>query len=95
MDLLFVRLDAGAGSLSPVFCSVDTRTPITERAVRSVGQWSSPESLVEQFIDALNRASEEEKRPEHKGMLRRAAETIRGPAYQIAISLVSGALPHP
>ena len=70
-------------------------TGITERTLRSVGQWSSPESLVEQFIDALNRASEEEKRPEHKDMLRRAAETIRGAAYQIAIAWVSGALPHP
>lgn len=70
-------------------------TEVTERALTMVGQWPSPESLIGQLIDAINRASDEEMVPERKDMLRRTAETIRGAAYQIAIAWVSGALPHP
>lgn len=68
---------------------------VTERALTTVGQWPSPESLIEQLIEAINRASDEETVPERRDMLRRTADTLRGAAYQIAIAWVSGALPHP
>ena len=67
---------------------------VTERALRTVGQWPSPEALVDQLIAALVTAAEREVDPEKKSKLRQASETLGSVALQVAIGWASGALPH-
>jgi hypothetical protein len=68
---------------------------VSERARRTVGQWPNPDSLVERLVETLSKAADEASDPEQKSKLRQAAEFLGGAGRQIAISWVSGTLPHP
>jgi hypothetical protein len=68
---------------------------VTERALIVTDQWPSPESSVQQLIEALGRAAETETDPDRKSKLQQTAQVIGGVALQIFTGWASGALPHP
>jgi hypothetical protein len=65
---------------------------VSERARRELGQWPSPENLVDQLAAALARAAEEEPAAERKGRLAQAAEVVSGMARDIAVQVVAARL---
>jgi len=70
-------------------------TSVSERALQAVGQWPTPQSLIDELIANLNRAADEEPDPETKSKLQQAAHILGGAALQIAIGWATASLPHP
>lgn len=66
--------------------------PPTGEALRTVGQWPSPENQVERLIDALVAAADDDSRPdEERNRFRQAAAWLGSTAYQVAIGALGGA----
>jgi hypothetical protein len=86
----FFEGNSGWGSPYPFIIS-----RITERALIATGQWPSPQSLVDQLVEALAAAAKDELDPVKKTKLQEAANLVKGVALPIAIAWVAGSLPHP
>jgi hypothetical protein len=64
----------------------------TGDGLRAAENWPSPEGIIDRLVAALEQAAEDESRPqEERSMLKKAALTIGGAAYQIAIAALGGA----
>lgn len=70
-------------------------TGVTERALIASGQWPSPEGLVADLVEYLERAALSEQEPERKSKLRAAAIILGGVAKEVAVGWAIGAIPHP
>jgi hypothetical protein len=70
-------------------------TGVTERALVATGQWPSPEGLVADLVDSLERAALAEQEPERKSKLGAAAIILGGVAKDVAVGWAIGAIPHP
>jgi hypothetical protein len=62
---------------------------VTERTRRELGTWPTADSLVDQLVEALGRAADDELEPERKGRLRQAADVIGGMARDVAVAVIS------
>lgn len=65
---------------------------VSERARRELGAWPSPDNVVEQLVEALSHAAENEPEGERKGRLRNAADVLSGMARDIAVSVIAARL---
>lgn len=64
----------------------------TAEALRAVGQWPSPEVLLNRLIAELQRAAEDEELPdEERSKLKRTAAFLGTSAWQLALNALSGA----
>lgn len=64
----------------------------TGDALRVVGAWPSPEGLLERLVEGLERAAEDDGRPEEeRSKLKQTALWLRGAASQVAIAALGGA----
>jgi hypothetical protein len=64
-------------------------THVSERARCQLGAWPSADGIVEQLIEALSRAADDEAEPERKRGLRGAAEVLAGMARDVAVNVIS------
>lgn len=67
---------------------------VTERARRAVGQWPTPESLVNQVVDGLNEAATHESEPGKKRALREAASVLGDTAKDVATEIAAKIIVH-
>jgi hypothetical protein len=66
--------------------------PPTAEALRVVGQWPSPEVLLDRLIAELQRAAENDDLPEEeRSKLKRTAAFLRTSAWQLALNALGGA----
>jgi hypothetical protein len=64
----------------------------TGDGLRAAENWPSPQGVIDRLVAALEQAATDESRPpEERSMLKKAALTIRGAAYQVAIAALGGA----
>lgn len=64
----------------------------TGEALRVVGNWPSPESIVERLVAALEQAAEDDGRgAEERSRLKQLAVGLSGAAYQVALNALGGA----
>lgn len=64
----------------------------TAEALRVVGQWPSPEVLLNRLIAELQRAAEDDVLPdEERSKLKRTAAFLRTSAWQVALNALGGA----
>jgi predicted transcriptional regulator len=64
----------------------------TGDALRAVGNWPTPESLIDRLASALEKAGDDNDRPtEERSKLRNLALGMRGFGYQVAIGALGGA----
>lgn len=68
---------------------------VTERAMKTVGQWPSPESLAEQFVATLMTAADKSSDPAESSKLRGMAGLLGGMAKGALVAWIAGAIPHP
>jgi hypothetical protein len=65
---------------------------VNEAARRAVGQWPTPESLVDRLVQGLNQAAEHDTDPARKRRLREAAtvlgETARGVVTEVVAKVI-------
>jgi hypothetical protein len=83
----FIKTQASLGGLMDVAVM-----GVTDEARQAVGQWPSPEVLVERLVQALREAAEHEPDPERKGHLRALAEGLGGFARDVAVGVLSGGI---
>jgi hypothetical protein len=62
---------------------------VTENARRVVGQWPTPETVVDRLAQAFVDAAEDEPDPERKGRLRQVAAFITSTGRDVATEVVS------
>jgi hypothetical protein len=62
---------------------------VTAEARRSVGQWPTGESLIEQLVTGLDTAAEQETDPDRRNRLRDVARGLGGAAKSIAIDIAA------
>jgi hypothetical protein len=62
---------------------------VTENARRVVGQWPTPETVVDRLAQAFGDAAEDEPDPERKGKLRQVAAFISSTGRDVATEVVS------
>lgn len=67
---------------------------VTAAARQAVGQWPTPESLVERFAEAFGNAAEEEPDTERKGRLREVAAFLGSTGRGVATEVVSKVILH-
>ncbi len=78
-------LEAGGGHI------VFVGTP-TGDALRVAGQWPTPENQLERVIAAIEAAADDESRQaEERSRFKQIAPSLRGAAYQVAITALGGA----
>lgn len=65
---------------------------VSERARRELGAWPSANGLLEQLIEALSRAAEDETEPERRSLLRATADVLGGMARDIAVGAIAARL---
>lgn len=64
----------------------------TSEALRTAGMWPTPENLLARLVEELERASQDESRPEEeRGKLRQAAAGLGSFMSQVAINALGGA----
>jgi DNA-binding MarR family transcriptional regulator len=80
-----------AGYVEAYFAAADSGYvhEVTERTRRELGSWPSPESLLDQLVQAFNEAAEQETEPERKSRLRGVAEGLGGAGRTVALDLLS------
>jgi hypothetical protein len=83
----FIKTQASLGGLMEVAVM-----GVTDEARQAVGQWPSPEVLVERLVQALREAAEREPDPERRGRLRALAEGLGGFARDVAVGVLSGGI---
>jgi hypothetical protein len=65
---------------------------LAPEGLRVVGAWPTPENLLKRLVEGLERASQDENRPEEeRSKLRQAATWFGGFASQVAIGALGGA----
>jgi hypothetical protein len=69
-------------------------TDVTERARRAVGQWPTPESLVNQVVNGLSEAAAHEPEPGKKWALREAASVLGDTAKDVATEIAAKIIVH-
>lgn len=74
----------GWGAAYPAFI-----TGVTERARRAVGQWPTPENLVDRLAEAFGQAAEHETDPQKRGRLRDVANMIGQTGRGIAVAVAA------
>jgi hypothetical protein len=88
MDPTFVDFRKTETGGDPTFWYVNKVTP---EARRAVGQWPTPEGLVDRLVQAFNKAADNEEDAERHYQLRQAAgllgETLRDVAVQVAATV--------
>jgi hypothetical protein len=62
---------------------------VTSAARRAVGQWPSPEGVVDALAEAFGSAAEQEPDPEKKGRLRQLGTFLSGTGRDVATEVVS------
>lgn len=67
-------------------------TGVTERARRAVGQWPTPESLVDRLAEAFGQAAEHEADPQKRGRLREVASWLGQAGRDIAVKVAAEVL---
>jgi len=88
MDPTFVDFRKTETGGDPTFWYVNKVTP---EARRAVGQWPTPEGLVDRLVQAFNNAADHEEDAERQYQLRQAAgllgETVRDVAVKVAATI--------
>jgi hypothetical protein len=69
-------------------------TGVTPEARQAVGQWPTPENVVDSLAQAFTRAAEHEPDPERKGMLRTVGGFLAGTGKDIATEVASKVILH-
>lgn len=67
-------------------------TEVSPEARRVVGQWPSPEALVDKLVSSLNAAAEREGDPEKRSKLRATAGTVAGIAREIFVEVAAATI---
>jgi len=65
---------------------------VTERTRRELGTWPTSAGVVDELVDALQRAADAETEPERKSRLRAIAEGLSGFAREVAVGVVTNKL---
>ena len=65
---------------------------VSERTRRELGAWPSANGLLEQLIEALSRAAEDETEPDRRSRLRATADVLGGMARDIAVGAIAARL---
>jgi len=65
---------------------------VTPAARRVVGQWPSPDALVDRFIGALNAAADQEADPERQSKFRQASAFVGGIARDIFVEVAAAVI---
>lgn len=65
---------------------------VTSEARRIVGQWPTPEALVDKLINSLNTAAEREEDPEKRTKLRAAAGMVAGTVREIFVDVAAATI---
>jgi hypothetical protein len=79
------------------FAPEEVRVPsyisgVTERARRAVGAWPTPESVVDQLVQALTATAERERDPERESKLKEVAAWLAGGMRDVAVQVVGAVL---
>lgn len=69
-------------------------TDVTPEARQAVGQWPTPENVVDSLAQAFTVAAEHEPDPERKGMLRTVGSFLAGTGKDIATEVASKVILH-
>jgi hypothetical protein len=69
-----------------------TISTVTAEARETVGQWPTPESLVEQLAKAFNAAADREPDEQKRSRMREIAVMLTGTMKDLAIAVVGGVL---
>jgi DNA-binding MarR family transcriptional regulator len=69
-------------------------TSVTAAARQAVGQWPTPESLVDRLAEAFGNAAERESDPEQKSRLRQVASFLGSTGRDVATEVVSRVILH-
>jgi hypothetical protein len=67
---------------------------INSSARRAVGQWPSPETLINRLATALEQVSDHTEDPQTKGKLRQAASALGGLTQKLAVEVTAKMLEH-
>jgi hypothetical protein len=65
---------------------------LTEKGLREVGIWPDPTEKAQAFIDALEKAAEQESDPEQKGRLRQLAKSARSVSEGVLGSVIAAVI---
>lgn len=65
---------------------------VSPEARRVVGQWPSPDALVDRLISSLNEAAEHEVDPERKSKIRQTAGLIGGTVRDVFVEVAAAAI---
>ena len=65
---------------------------VSERARREVGTWPSADSMLQQLIDALERAADTEPREEERSRIRSVAAYLGGAGRDFAVQVLASRL---
>jgi hypothetical protein len=68
---------------------------VTDEARRAVGQWPTPEGIVDRLIQGLLDAADQEPDEQKRSRLRSIAEGLRGFARDVAVGVISNAATAP
>jgi len=95
MDPTFVDFRKTETGGDPTFWYVNKVTP---EARRTVGQWPTPEGLVDRLVQAFSNAADHEEDAERQYQLRQAAgllgETVRDVAVKVAATITGPSAAH-
>lgn len=69
-------------------------TQVTAEARRMVGQWPTPEALIDRLAEAFGEAAEHETDPQKQGRLREVATMIGQTGRDIAVEVASRVILH-
>jgi hypothetical protein len=67
---------------------------VTQAARQVVGQWPTPETLIDRLAEAFNGAADKEPDPERKGKLRQVASFLGSTGRDVATEVVSKVILH-
>jgi len=67
---------------------------VTPDARRAIGQWPTPESLVDRLAEAFGTAAESERDPEKKSRLRQMASVLGTTGRDVATEVISKVIVH-
>jgi hypothetical protein len=71
---------------------VRTIDSVTSEARQLVGQWPSPEALIDQLAEAFKAAADREPDAQERGRLRQLADTLTGGLRDLALGVAAEVL---
>jgi hypothetical protein len=99
-----VQVAKAVGALSPTYLAISPSMGgpeslsiegVTDEARRKVGQWPTPENLVDRLAQGLLDAADQEPDEQKKSRLRSIAEGLRGFARDVTVGVISNAATAP